>query len=59
VGQSRYFELGFVNGEGRQIVKNVRDLPFAYRGMEVVERTVALGLGDLAARLDPIYGLKL
>jgi hypothetical protein len=59
VKQERYFELSFVNGEGRQIVRNVRDLPYAYRGMEVVERTVALGLGDLVARLDPIYGLKL
>jgi hypothetical protein len=59
VKQERYFELSFVNGEGRQIVNDVRDLPYAYRGMEVVERTVALGLADLVARLDPIYGLKL
>jgi hypothetical protein len=59
VEQGRYFELSFVTGEGRQVVNNVRDLPYAYRGMEVVERTVALGLGELAARLDPVYGLKL
>jgi hypothetical protein len=59
VQQERFFELSFVTGEGRQIVNNVRDLPYAYRGMEVVERTVALDLGELVARLDPIYGLKL
>ncbi|MGD2178840.1 MAG: hypothetical protein PVG71_13585 [Anaerolineae bacterium] len=59
VEQGRYFELSFVNGEGRQIVNNVRDLPYAYRGTEVVERTVALGLCELVARLEPVYGLKL
>jgi hypothetical protein len=59
VDRERCFELSFVTGEGRQIVNDVRDLPYAYRGMEVVEQTVALGLCDLVARLDPIYGLKL
>lgn len=57
--QQRYFELSFVTGEGRQIIDNVRDLPYAYRGGEVVERTVALGMGELVAQLDPIYGFKL
>ena len=59
MGQKRYFELSLGTDESRQYVSDVRDLPYAYRGMEVVERTVALGLGDLVARLDPIYGLKL
>lgn len=58
MNQERYFELSFVTGKGRQIVSNVRDLPYAYRGMEVVERTVESGLGELVAQLDPILGLK-
>jgi hypothetical protein len=58
VNQERYFELSFVTGEGRQIISNVRDLPYAYRGTEVVERTVESGLGELVAQLDPILGLK-
>jgi hypothetical protein len=57
--QERYFELSFGAGDGRQIVGDVRDLPYAYRGMEVVERVVELGLGKLVARLDPLYVLKL
>lgn len=57
LGQERYFELSL--SDGRQIVSDVRDLPYAYRGMEVVERVVELGLGELVARLDPIYVLKL
>lgn len=59
LGQERYFELSFRTGDGHQVVNDVHDLPYAYRGMEVVERVVELGLGELVARLDPVYGLKL
>lgn len=58
LGQERYFELSLAD-DRRQIVSDVRDLPYAYRGMEVVERVVELGLGELVARLDPVYVLKL
>jgi hypothetical protein len=56
--QERCFELSFSTGDGQQIVSDVRDLPYSYRGLEVVERVVELGLGELVARLDPIYVLK-
>jgi len=62
MGQQRYFELSIgADGasNGRQIVSDVRDMPYAYRGMEVVERVVELGLGDLVAQLDPVYVLKI
>jgi len=59
MGQERYFELSLGADGSRQIVSDVRDLPYAYRGMEVVERVVELSLGELVARLDPIYGLKI
>jgi hypothetical protein len=59
LGQERYFELSLGADDSRQIINDVRDLPYAYRGMEVVERVVELGLGELIARLDPIYVLKL
>lgn len=59
LGQERYFELSLGADDSRQIVSDVGDLPYAYRGMEVVERVVVLGLRELVARLDPIYVLKL
>jgi len=59
IEQGRYFELSFSAGDGREIVSDVHDLPYAYRGVEVVERTIELGLGELVARLDPIYVFKL
>jgi hypothetical protein len=55
----RLFELGFGAGNGRQIIANVRDLPYAYRGLEVVNRVTEMDLGELVVRLDPVYGLKL
>lgn len=55
----RYFELSFQGVDGRQIVSDMRDLPFAYRGEEVVERVGELALGEFVARLDPVYVLKL
>jgi hypothetical protein len=58
LGDARYFELSFSSGDGRQIVRDVRDLPFAYRGIEVLDRVAELGLGELVARLDPMYTLK-
>ena len=54
----RYFEVEMTTGRGRQIVSNVRDLPYEYRGRKVVLRTVELGLADLVARLAPAYVLK-
>ena len=59
MGQKRYFELSLGTDESRQIISDVRDLPYAYRGMEMVDRVVELGLGELVARLAPIYVLKL
>lgn len=54
----RYFEIGLANG-ARQFITHPRNIPFTYRGQEVAERTVGLGMGELVARLDPVYGLKL
>jgi hypothetical protein len=54
----RYFEVNFGNGHGRQLLSDVRALPYAYRGREVVSRVLELGMGELLARLDVIYTLK-
>lgn len=59
MGEERYFELDFSAGDGRQIVSDVRDLPYSYRGLEIVDRVVELELGKVAARLDPIYVFKI
>ena len=53
----RLFEIGLADGS-RQFIRETRGLPYSYRGEEVVRRSVQLGLGELAARLDPVFGLK-
>ncbi|UCF61500.1 MAG: hypothetical protein JSV37_02135 [Anaerolineaceae bacterium] len=54
----RYFELSFCEGEGTQIIKNVRDLPYTYRGLEVIDQVKQLELGRIVAQLVPIYVFK-
>ena len=45
--------------EAERVVFNYQQPePFTYRGQEVAERIVELGMGELVARLDPVYGLK-
>jgi len=54
----RYFEVSFHGGQGRQLLSEVGNLPYAYRGHEVVDRVVELGMAELMARLDVVYTLK-
>lgn len=54
----RYFEIDLCAGSAPQLIAGVRDLPYEYRGREVVKRTVDLGMGELVAQLNPVYILK-
>ncbi|MFQ5794187.1 MAG: hypothetical protein ACE5JP_03950 [Candidatus Bipolaricaulia bacterium] len=58
VSGKRYFEVEFANDRGRKIISNPRSLPFDYRGKQVALRTMELGLGELVAKLIPLYVLK-
>jgi hypothetical protein len=54
----RYFEIDLASDYGYQLISNARDIPFDYRGKAVILRTLELGLGELAAKLVPLYVLK-
>ena len=58
LGDERYFELQPLSGRGRQIVKDVRDLPFEYRDRKVLDRALELDMVDVAACLHPEFVLK-
>jgi hypothetical protein len=58
VDGERYFEVNLGSGNGRKFLSDVRNLPYAYRGHEVVSRVLELGMGELLARLDVVYTLK-
>lgn len=54
----RYFEVDLVTGTSRQLVSNIRNLPYEYRGRDVLTRTLELEMAELAAKLIPVYVLK-
>ena len=51
----RVFELQSTTGQANQRITTPRDLPYAYRGMEVKDRMVELGLGEPVIKLDLDY----
>ena len=56
----RYFTCELKSDSNRlKIIRNMRDLQFAYRGQEIVLKTIQLDLGELIAQLSPIFSLKL
>jgi hypothetical protein len=55
----RYFELELTNGSGNQVVSNMREIPFEYRGRQVVLRALELGMAEPVAQLIPEYILKI
>lgn len=55
----RYFEVDQVTDRGKKVLSDVREIPYTYRGREVVLRTLELNLCDLVAKLVPRYVLKI
>jgi len=55
----RYFECELRSDtEKLKIVRDLTNLQFEYRGREIVLKTLQLDLGELVARLNPIFSLK-
>lgn len=59
INGTRYFEVEMQNDRGKQIISEVREVPFDYRGREVLLRSLEIGLVDIAAKLIPQYVLKI
>jgi hypothetical protein len=55
----RYFLMDLINDRGKMVIKDVREIPYDYRGRMVVLRTLELGLAEVAAKLIPLYVLKI
>ena len=56
----RYFVCKLKTNHDRlKIIRNVSDLQFEYRGRNVVLKTLQLDLGNIIARLNPKFSLKL
>ena len=56
----RYFVTSLKTNTNRlKIIRNVGELQFAYRGRDIVLKTLQLNLGEIVARLNPLFSLKL
>lgn len=56
----RYFVCKLkANHDRLKIIRNVTDLQFEYRGRNIVLKTLQLDLGNILARLNPKFSLKL
>ena len=56
----RYFACELLKDRNKlKIVRNVKELQFEYRGRDVILKTLQLELGEIIARLNPIFSLKL
>jgi len=55
----RYFEVGLLNDRGKKVLSDVREIPYTYRGREVVLKTLELNMCELVAKLLPRYVLKI
>lgn len=58
-GDKRYFEVDQVTDRGKKVLSDVREIPYTYRGREVVLKTLELNMCELVAKLVPRYGLKI
>ena len=59
VGHKRFYEIVMVDGIGKKIVSNMKELEFSYRSREVILKTIELGLGRPVAELEPVYVVKI
>lgn len=54
----RYFEVDLLNDRGKKVLSDVREIPYLYRGRNVVLKSLELNLCELVAKLLPRYVLK-
>ena len=59
VNGKRYFEVEMRNDRGKKVIREVRELPYEYRGRKVVLRTLEIGSIEIVAKLTPEYVLKI
>jgi hypothetical protein len=59
VDGTRYFVISMRNTESKKVLADLREIQYRYRDEKVIERTLELELGQVVARLEPIFVLKI
>ena len=56
----RYFVCELIKDTNKlKIVRHMKELQFEYRGRDVILKILQLELGEIIARLNPVFSLKL
>ena len=58
IGGKRYFKADAANDRGKEIIFDARDIPYLYRGRSVLLKILELDLGEIIAKLLPLYVIK-
>lgn len=58
IGGKRYFKADATNDLGKEIIFDARDIPYVYRGRSVLLKVLELDLGEIIAKLLPLYVIK-
>ncbi|MBA7640305.1 hypothetical protein ES703_47970 [subsurface metagenome] len=58
IGGKRYFKAAAANDRGKEIIFDARDIPYMYRGRRVLLKILELDLGEIIAKLLPLYVIK-
>lgn len=59
INGSRYFEVEMQNDRGKQIISEVHELPYEYRGRTVILRSVEIDSLEIVFKLIPKFVLKI
>jgi len=59
VNGNRYFEVEMQNDRGKQIISEVRELPYEYRGRNVILRSLEIRSLEIMYKLIPKFVLKM
>jgi hypothetical protein len=59
IKDKRYFKIEMADSIGKLIISNVKELEFEYRGREVLQKTLDLGMCEVAAVMHPVYTIKI
>lgn len=59
VDGTRYFVISLRNSNSKKVIADLREIQYRYRDEKVIERTLELELGQVVARLEPMFVLKI
>lgn len=58
IKDKRYFKADVANDRGKQIIFDTADVPYRYRGKEVLLKIMELNMAEIVAKLVPLYVVK-